>query len=86
MAQPNQKLLPHFVNDIGVKSIRISVKAFKCIGASPPMDHPHIFLDMGSANEIFCPYCSTRYVYDGRIEKGSARPREALYEETQDYF
>ena len=34
-----------------------------CIGALPPFDHPHIFIDMGADTETVCPYCSTRYVY-----------------------
>ena len=69
----------HFANDIGVGSVRVSVKEFKCIGARPPMDHPHIFLDMGESNEIVCPYCSTRYVFDSRIAAGNARPPEVIY-------
>lgn len=69
----------HFANDIGAQSVRISTKEFKCIGAKPPMDHPHVFLEMGDKNEIVCPYCSTKYVFDSRIGAGNARPSEALY-------
>ncbi len=35
-----------------------------CIGEMPPFDHPHVFLDMGDATEIICPYCSTLFRYD----------------------
>ncbi len=76
----SQKAPPHFVNDVGVEEIRIGVKAFKCIGASPPMDHPHIFLEMGLANEIFCPYCSTKFVFDKKLSAGEAEPLEAIYQ------
>jgi uncharacterized Zn-finger protein len=69
----------HFANDVGVDTIRISVRAFKCIGARPPMDHPHIFLDMGDAGSIVCPYCSTKFIFDSRIAAGSARPIDAIY-------
>lgn len=69
----------HFANDIGVESIRISVKKFKCIGASPPMDHPHVFLDMGDGIEIVCPYCSTKYIFDSQIAAGNARPMNVIY-------
>jgi uncharacterized Zn-finger protein len=41
----------------------VSVKEFECIGAEPPYDHPHVYLDMGSEDEIICPYCSTRFRY-----------------------
>ena len=75
----SQKAPSHFINDVGVEEIRIGVKAFKCIGASPPMDHPHIFLEMGAANKIVCPYCSTRFVFDRKIPANEANPAEAIY-------
>lgn len=58
---------PHFHNQPGVSVVRVGVKEFMCIGALPPFDHPHIFIDMGSDSETICPYCSTRYVYDGTL-------------------
>ena len=53
--------VPHFQNDSGASAIAIGVKEFMCEGASPPSDHPHVFLDMGDATEIVCPYCATRF-------------------------
>ena len=38
---------PHFHNEPGVAVIHVGSKEFMCIGAKPPLDHPHIFLDMG---------------------------------------
>lgn len=61
-------LIPHFRNDLGVPSIKVGVKKFMCTGASPPFDHPHIFIDMGSDSEAICSYCSTRFVYDGNLD------------------
>jgi len=55
---------PHFHNQPGVPVVRVGVKEFMCIGALPPFDHPHIFIDMGAETEAICPYCSTRYVHD----------------------
>jgi uncharacterized Zn-finger protein len=57
-------LIPHFHNEPGVPKIRISVKEFMCVGALPPFDHPHIFIDMGNEAESVCSYCSTLFVYD----------------------
>jgi hypothetical protein len=34
---------------------RVSWREFKCIGAKPPQDHPHICRNMGDASEIVCP-------------------------------
>ena len=54
--------IPHFHNDVGAERIEIGVSEFMCCGASEPHDHPHVFLDMGSAGQIVCPYCSTLFV------------------------
>jgi len=62
------RLIPHFRNDLGVPSIKVGVKEFMCTGASPPFDHPHIFIDMGSDGEAICAYCSTRFVYDSNLD------------------
>ena len=56
-----QSTTPKISNNDGAQEIFVSVKEFECIGAEPPYDHPHIYLDMGSEDEIVCPYCSTRF-------------------------
>ena len=66
-------LIPHFANDQGVEKVYIGVKEFQCMGARPPHDHPHVFLDMGADSQILCPYCSTLYVHDARL--GGRRER-----------
>jgi uncharacterized Zn-finger protein len=70
---------PHFHNQPGVPRIRVGAKEFMCIGALPPFDHPHVFLDMGAATEAVCPYCSTLFVYDASLH-GAADPAECVYE------
>jgi len=75
MAQSN----PHFVNDFGVRSVKIGVKEFQCMGASPPHDHPHVYLDMGHEAEIVCPYCSTLYVFDPALKAGASDPPGCVY-------
>ena len=53
---------PKFRNDRGIPEIRIGVKEFKCIGISPPQDHPHVYINiLGEADTILCPYCGTRF-------------------------
>ena len=61
-------LIPHFHNDLGVFSIKVSVKEFMCTGAKPPFDHPHIFIDMGSDGEAIGSDCSTRFVDDSGLD------------------
>lgn len=53
-----------FSNDLGVKEIRVGVRAFECIGETPPQDHPHVYLELGEHNQILCPYCSTLFRFD----------------------
>ena len=56
---------PKFSNEAGASEVSIPVRAFECIGADAPTDHPHVYLDMGDEDEIICPYCSTRYRFKG---------------------
>ncbi len=73
------QIVPHFCNDAGVETIRIGAREFMCVGARPPFDHPHVFLDMGDENEALCPYCSTRYVYDSTLAAGEADPADSVF-------
>ena len=74
------RIVPHFANDKGVEKIFIGVKEFNCMGARPPFDHPHVFLDMGSDDEIVCPYCSTLYRFDASLHGTDTNPPGCLYE------
>lgn len=73
------QITPHFQNSMGVAKIEIGTKEFKCIGALPPHDHPHVYLDMGHETEIVCPYCSTHYVLNAELDSAAASPAEAAY-------
>jgi uncharacterized Zn-finger protein len=74
---------PHFHNTMGVPAIEIGATEFMCIGAKPPYDHPHVYLDMGAAREIICPYCSTLYKHNSKLTHGSASPADAVWHETK---
>ena len=50
-----------------------------CIGAKPPFDHPHVFLDMGTDHEIICPYCSTLFKYEPSLKGAACIPPECAY-------
>lgn len=66
--------IPHFQNDAGHATIDIGVKEFMCVGATPPQDHPHVFLDMGDEDELVCPYCSTLYRYSPNLKADETVP------------
>lgn len=71
-------VVPHIANDKGVEKIFVGVKELQCMGARPPHDHPHVYLDMGSDNQILCPYCSTLYVHDPRLEVSETDPADCI--------
>jgi uncharacterized Zn-finger protein len=70
---------PHFHNQPGVPQVRVGAKEFMCVGALPPFDHPHIFIDMGEDNDAICPYCSTHFAYDETLH-GGCEPAECVFE------
>ena len=50
-----------------------------CIGAKPPFDHPHVYLDMGADHEIVCPYCSTLYRYNPSLKAEQTNPAGCVF-------
>ena len=70
---------PKFRNDAGVAEICIGVREFKCIGVSPPRDHPHVYINMGEADSVLCPYCATRFRFDPRLTPLEADPPDSLF-------
>ncbi len=74
-----ETIVPHFHNEPGVAAVTIGAREFMCIGAKPPLDHPHVFLDMGDDNEIVCPYCSTLYRLDPALDARASRPAECAW-------
>ena len=70
---------PHFHNTEGLRQIEVGSKEFQCVGALPPFDHPHIYIDMGKDNEAICSYCSTHYVFNSRLAPGTSNPLSAIF-------
>ncbi len=73
-------IVPHFHNTGGVARIAIGVREFMCVGARPPHDHPHVFLDMGDDTEIVCPYCSTLFMHKSDLSAKESDPDGCLIE------
>ena len=46
---------PKFRNDRDVPELCIGVRELKCIGVSPPQDHPHVYINMGEADTTPVP-------------------------------
>lgn len=79
LAGHHARRYPKFRNDRAAPNIRIGVKEFKCIGVSPPHDHPHVYINMGDDDAILCPYCGTRYCFDPRLGPFDADPPDSRY-------
>ena len=78
-----QSGIPHFHNDVGVSTIHVGAKEFMCIGARPPVDHPHVFIDMGSADEAICSYCGTLYKYKAALSDFESDPAGCLWDDRE---
>ena len=70
---------PKFHNEVGVPIVRIGCREFKCIGAKPPQDHPHVYLNMGEDSVIICPYCATLFRFDSSLAANEADPADCAY-------
>lgn len=75
------RAVPHFHNQPGLPVVRVGAKEFMCIGALPPFDHPHVYLDMGAETEIICEYCSTLYRHDPKLATAEAEPLSCVWAE-----
>lgn len=78
-----QSGIPHFHNDPGVTTIRVGAREFMCIGATPPVDHPHVFIDMGTAEEAICSYCGTLYKYTPALSAAEADPSACVWDDRE---
>ena len=74
------RIVPHFHNTDGVAAVVIGAREFMCIGALPPFDHPHIFIDMGDDDEAICPYCSTVFRFDAGLGPKDSVPPGCRYD------
>lgn len=70
---------PKFRNDHAVAEIRIGTREFHCVGVTPPHDHPHVYINMGERNVIFCPYCATSFRFDSQLGPVAADPPDCGY-------
>jgi uncharacterized Zn-finger protein len=72
--------LPKFHNQPASPEVCIGVTQFACIGVLPPHDHPHIYLEIEDST-IVCPYCSTLFRFDPRLDVNATEPPGLYFEE-----
>ncbi len=71
----------NYLNDAAAETITLGLKAFACIGNTPPHDHPHIYLEMGADDEILCPYCATLFRFDPGFSATQTDPPGCFFDE-----
>ena len=76
------RIVPHFHNSAGVTAIVIGAREFMCVGALPPFDHPHIYIDLGDEDEAICAYCSTLFKFDASLDPAQSVPPGCRYDPT----
>jgi uncharacterized Zn-finger protein len=42
--------------------IEVETRTVGCDGGDGPLGHPMVYLDVGAAGKVECPYCSRLYV------------------------
>ena len=72
-----------FKNDLGLAEIGIGVKEFKCIGVSPPEDHPHIYHNMGDQDFVHCLYCNTKYKFRPSLGRSETEPPGNVFQDNE---
>jgi len=50
--------------------IEVETAVVACDGGDGPLGHPRVYLNVGKAGQIDCPYCSRRYVLKASAASG----------------
>ncbi len=66
-------------NDNGIAEIQIGMREIICIGASPPHDHPHVYLNMGLSEAMMCPYCATSFCFTPMLAPDGVTPIDCIF-------
>ena len=45
--------------------VKVRVRRIACDGVGGALGHPRVYLEMGEANHVECPYCDRRFVLAG---------------------
>jgi Zinc-finger domain len=69
---------PKFHNEVGVPIVALAAVSSSALRVSR-RKITHIYLNMGDANEIVCPYCSTLFRFDQSLGAYEADPADCAY-------
>ena len=60
--------------------VRVRVRRIACDGVGGALGHPRVYLEMGEAGHVECPYCDRRFVLAGHVHDEDAALAPGVYE------
>lgn len=54
---------------MSIEEAKVDSKKVSCDGGKGRLGHPKVYLNMGVNNSIVCPYCSKKFILDGKGSK-----------------
>jgi uncharacterized Zn-finger protein len=54
------------------QTIEVDSREVACDGGDGPLGHPRVFLNMGGADHIDCPYCGIRFRLSAAVAAAEA--------------
>ena len=59
------------------ETIIVDSKIVACNGGGGALGHPRVYLNLGPANQVECPYCSRLFVLEGHHGPAAAEANPA---------
>jgi uncharacterized Zn-finger protein len=54
------------------EAVYVDSRSVACDGGSDQLGHPRVYIAIDRSNQVICPYCGKRFVYDPeKAEAGS---------------
>jgi uncharacterized Zn-finger protein len=76
---PPQRPLAH-VSTLSPEIVMVDDHRIACDGVGGTLGHPRVYLEMGEAHFVECPYCDRRFVLSGHDHRESERLDPAAYD------
>ncbi len=76
---PPQRPLAH-VSTLSPEIVMVDDHRIACDGVGGTLGHPRVYLEMGEAAFVECPYCDRRFVLSGHAHREDDRLDPAAYD------
>ena len=62
--------------------VKVRVRRIACDGVGGALGHPRVYLEMGEANQVECPYCDRRFVLTAPVKDEDEALAPGVYEDS----